>query len=187
MPRMNLNKYNYMSAALEFFAAVVTLVMLVGCLLERKKSAKTSRLFAWCLVCHAAMLLVDAPIWLFLINPSPEKVIPIKILSFFSDMFFCAIISLYAYCLTEYVSETKKVSYRYANVLTVLCGVATLLYFVNIFNGMYIYYDETGLDKTGSIYLLSQIINIALPASTMIFAFWAGGRPGLWCFTGLFP
>lgn len=37
---------------------------------------------------------------------------------------------------------------------------------------MYIYYDETGLDKTGSIYLLSQIINIALPASTMIFAFW---------------
>ena len=169
---MNLNEYNYMSAALEFFAAVVTLVMLVGCLLERKKSAKTSRLFAWCLVCHAAMLLVDAPIWLFLINPSPEKVIPIKILSFFSDMFFCAIISLYAYCLTEYVSETKKVSYRYANVLTVLCGVATLLYFVNIFNGMYIYYDETGLDKTGSIYLLSQIINIALPASTMIFAFW---------------
>ena len=98
MPRMNLNEYNYMSAALEFFAAVVTLVMLVGCLLERKKSAKTSRLFAWCLVCHAAMLLVDAPIWLFLINPSPEKVIPIKILSFFSDMFFCAIISLYAYC-----------------------------------------------------------------------------------------
>lgn len=171
MPRMNLNEYNYMSAALEFFAAVVTLVMLVGCLLERKKSAKTSRLFAWCLVCHAAMLLVDAPIWLLLINPSPEKVIPIKILSFFSDMFFCAIISLYAYCLTEYVSETKKVSYRYANVLTALCGVATLLYFVNIFNGMYIYYDETGLDKTGSIYLLSQIINIALPASTMIFAF----------------
>lgn len=172
MPRMNLNEYNYMSAALEFFAAVVTLVMLVGCLLERKKSVKTSRLFAWCLFCHAAMLLVDAPIWLLLVNPSPEKVVPVKILSFFSDMFFCAIISLYAYCLTEYISETKKVSYRYANVLTAFCGIATLLYFVNIFNGMYIYYDETGLDKTGPIYLLSQIINIALPASTMIFAFW---------------
>ena len=56
-------------------------------------------------------------------------------------------------------------SYRYANVLTAFCGVAALLYFVNIFNGMYIYYDETG-----PIYLLSQIINIALPASTMIFA-----------------
>ena len=55
-----------------------------------------------------AMLLVDAPIWLLLVNPSPEKVVPIKILSFFSDAFFCAIISLYAYCLTEYISERKK-------------------------------------------------------------------------------
>ena len=106
---MNMNEYNYTNAALELFAAIVTAMMFFGYLLERKKNAKTSRLFAWCLVCHAAMLLVDAPIWLFLINPSPEKVIPIKILSFFSDMFFCAIISLYAYCLTEYVSETKKV------------------------------------------------------------------------------
>lgn len=83
-----------------FFAAVVALVMLVGCLLERKKNAKTSRLFAWCLVCHAAMLLVDAPIWLFLINPSPEKVIPIKILSFFSDMFFLC--DYFALCLLSY-------------------------------------------------------------------------------------
>ena len=105
---MNLNEYNYMSAALELFAAVVTLVMFAGCLLERRKSVKTSRLFAWCLVCHAVMLLVDTPIWLLLADPSPEKVIPIKILSFFLDSFFCAIISLYAYCLTEYISETKK-------------------------------------------------------------------------------
>ena len=159
-----------MSASLEFFAGVVTLVMLVGCLLERKKSVKKSRLFAWCLFCHASMLLIDAPIWLILAKPSPEKVATVKILSFFSDAFFCAIISLYAYCLTEYVSETKKISYRFAHVLTVLCGVSALLYFVNIFSGTYIYYDETGLDRTGPLYLLSQIINIALPASTMIFA-----------------
>lgn len=169
---MNLNKYNYMSASLEFFAAVVTLVMLAGCLLERKKSVKTSRLFAWCLFCHALMLFIDAPIWLLLVNPSPEKVVSVKILSFFSDALFCAIISLYAYCLTEYVSERKKISYCYAHVLTVLCGIAVLLHFINIFNGMYIYYDETGLDKTGRFYLLSQVINVILPASTMVFAFW---------------
>lgn len=168
---MNLNEYNYMGAALEIFAAVVTVVMLIGCLLERKKSVKTSRLFAWCLVCHAAMLFIDAPIWILLAKPSPDKVITVKILSFFSDMFFCAIISLYAYCLTEYISETKKISYCYAHVLTVLCGIAVLLHFINIFNGMYIYYDETGLDQTGPLNLLSQIIGVVLPASTMFFAF----------------
>jgi len=35
---------------------------------------------------------------------------------------------------------------------------------------MYIYYDETGLDKTEPVYYLSQVINIILPASTMVFA-----------------
>ena len=167
---MNMNEYNYTSAALELFAAIVTAMMLFGYLLERKKSAKTSRLFAWCLAVNTAMLLSDAPIWVLLANPSPERVIPIKILSFFSAAFFCAIISLYAYCLTEHISEIKKISYNYAHVITAFCGVALLLYFINIFNGMYIYYDETGLDKTGPMFLLSQAISVILPAMTMILA-----------------
>ena len=167
---MNMNEYNYTSAALELFAAIVTAMMLFGYLLERKKSAKNSRLFAWCLAVNTAMLLSDAPIWVLLANPSPERVIPIKILSFFSAAFFCAIISLYAYCLTEHISERKKISYNYAHVITAFCGVALLLHFINIFNGMYIYYDETGLDKTGPMFLLSQAISVILPAMTMILA-----------------
>ena len=101
---MNMNEYNYTSAALELFAAIVTAMMLFGYLLERKKSAKTSRLFAWCLAVNTAMLLSDAPIWVLLANPSPERVILIKILSFFSAAFFCAIISLHEntyYCNRE--------------------------------------------------------------------------------------
>lgn len=168
---MNMNEYNYTSAAMESFAAIMTAMILFGYLLERKKIAKTSRLFAWCLAVNTAMLLSDAPIWVLLANPSPERVIPIKILSFFSATFFCAIISLYAYCLTEHISERKKISYNYAHVITVFCGVAVLLYFINIFNGMYIYYDETGLDKTGPMFLLSQAISVILPAMTMVLAF----------------
>ena len=101
---MNMNEYNYTSAALELFAAIVTAMMLFGYLLERKKGAKNSRLFAWCLAVNTAMLLSDAPIWVLLANPSPERVILIKILSFFSAAFFCAIISLHEntyYCNRE--------------------------------------------------------------------------------------
>ena len=167
---MNLNEYNYLSFALELFAGIITLVMLIGCLLERKKSVKTSRLFAWCLLCHTLMLFVDAPIWLLLSNPSPDRVVLVKILSFLSDAFFCSIISLYAFCLTEYLSEIKKTSYCHAIVITVLCGIAPLLWFINIFNEMYVYYDENGLDHNGPLCLLSQVIYVILPASTMIFA-----------------
>lgn len=168
---MNMNELNYMSAALELFAAVVTAVMLVGCFLERQHRTKSGKLFVWCLLAHAGMLLVDAPIWLLLAEPQPENVPLIKILSFFSDGFLCVLISLYAYCLTEYIRERKTISHRYTNCITVLCGVALLLSLINAFNGMYIYYDENGLDQTGSLYLVSQVFNVILPAMTMVLAF----------------
>lgn len=94
-----------MSAALEVFAAIVTAVMLIGCFLERKHRTGSGKLFVWCLITHTTMLLVDAPIWILLAHPDPGNVVLIKILSFFSDAFLCTLISLYAYGLTEYISE----------------------------------------------------------------------------------
>ena len=168
---MLLNELNYMSAALEFFAAVVTVVMLIGCFLEQKHRTKSGKLFVWCLLTHTTMLLFDAPIWVLLANPNPENVILIKILSFFSDALLCGLISLYVFCLTEYIDERKKISHRYTHVIAILCGISLLLCLINAFNGMYIYYDETGLDQTGPLYLLSQAFNVILPAMTMVLAF----------------
>lgn len=189
---MKFNEFNYMSAALEIFAAAVTAVMLIGCFLERKHKKKSGKLFVWCLISQTAMLLVDAPIWILLANPKPENVIPIKILSFFSDAFLCALISLYAYCLTEYINERKKISYGYTNLITVLCGISLVLCLINAFNGMYIYYDATGLDQTGPHYLLSQAFNVVLPAMTMVLAFRYHDVIGwrntwIWVLYGLIP
>ena len=189
---MKFNEFNYMSAALEIFAAAVTAVMLIGCLLERKHKTKSGKLFVWCLISQTAMLLVDAPIWILLANPKPENVIPIKILSFSSDAFLCALISLYAYCLTEYINERKKISYGYTNLITVLCGISLVLWLINAFNGMYIYYDATGLDQTGPHYLLSQAFNVVLPAMTMVLAFRYHDVIGwrntwIWVLYGLIP
>ena len=105
---MKMNEFNYMSAALELFAATVTAVMLVGCFLERKHRTKTGKFLVGVLIAHTAMLLVDAPIWLLLAKPAAENVVWVKILSFFVDTFLCALISLYTYCLTAYISEKKR-------------------------------------------------------------------------------
>lgn len=168
---MILNEMNYMSAGLEFFSAIVTAVMLIGCFLERKYLGKAGKLFIGVLSANAALMIVDAPIWILLDNPAPEKVLSIKILSFFSDAFLCALIALYAFCLTAYIRERKKISYRYATIISALSGVLLLLWLISSFNGMFIYYDESGLDKTGPLYLLSQIIMILLLAMTMALAF----------------
>ncbi|MGN0813054.1 MAG: sensor histidine kinase [Candidatus Coproplasma sp.] len=168
---MILNEMNYMSAGLELFSAVVTAVMLIGCFLERKYLGKAGKLFIGVLSANAALMLVDAPIWILLDNPAPEKVLSIKILSFFSNASLSALIALYAFCLTAYIRERKKISYRYAIIISALSGVLLLLWFISSFNGMFIYYDETGLDQTGPLYLLSQIITVLLPAMTMVLAF----------------
>ena len=189
---MKFNEFNYMSAALEIFAAAVTAVMLIGCFLERKHKTKSGKLFVWCLISQTAMLLVDAPIWILLANPKPENVIPIKILSFSSDAFLCVLIPLYAYCLTVFIKKKKKISYGYTNLITVLCGISLVLWLINAFNGMYIYYDATGLDQTGPHYLLSQAFNVVLPAMTMVLAFRYHDVIGwrntwIWVLYGLIP
>ncbi len=96
---MILNEMNYMSAGLELFAAVVSAVMLIGCFLERKYLGKAGKLFMGVLSVNAALMLVDAPIWILLDNPAPEKVLAIKILSFFFQcVFMCA------HCLLHFLS-----------------------------------------------------------------------------------
>ena len=80
-----MNEMNYMSAALEFFAATITGVMLIGCFAERSYKDTTGKLLICFLTANMLMLLVDAPICLLLDEPSPEKVPAIKVLSFFSD------------------------------------------------------------------------------------------------------
>ena len=189
---MSLNELNYMSAALEIFAAIVTAVMLCGCFLEKKHRTRSGNLFVWCLITHASMLLIDAPIWILLAAPKPGNVILIKILSFFSDALLCILISLYAYCLTEYINERKKISHLYTHIITMLCGISLLLWLINAFNGMYIYYDETGLDQTGPLYLMSQSFNVVLPAMTMVLALRhhdiIGWRDtGIWVLYGVIP
>ena len=59
---MKMNEFNYMSAALERFAATVTAGMLIGCFLELKLKTKSGKLFVWCLISQTAMLLVDVTI-----------------------------------------------------------------------------------------------------------------------------
>lgn len=168
---MQFNEMNIMSAALEFFAAVVTAVMLIGCLMERKYTDRTGNLLIGVLIAHIAMLVCDAPIWLLLDNPSPDNMPLIKILSFFSDALMCVTITLYTYCITAHISRRKKISYRYAHVVAIGCLIETIMYFISSFNGMFIGYDANGMDVTGPLYLLSQIFFFAMPAMSIVMAF----------------
>ena len=189
---ISLNAMGGMNAALELFGALLTLVMLVSCLWDGLNHSAVGKCLVLLLLIHTLMLLVDAPIWLLLDQPSPEKVPLVKALSFFSDAFLHISLVLYACCVTAYIAERKEVSARSARVVAVLCAAALALCLLSAFNEMYIGYDETGHDVTGPLYWLSQLLLLFMLVPTLRLI-WknrgALGARGMWTFLmyGLIP
>lgn len=189
---INLNAMGGMNAALELFGAMLTLVMLVSCFWDGLSRSAVGKYLMLLLLTHTLMLLVDAPIWMLLDRPAPEKVLWIKVLSFFSDAFLHISLVLYAYCVTAYIAERKEVSACGAKVVAVLCAAALALCLLSVFNEMYIGYDETGQDITGPLYLLSQLLLLSMLAPTLLLI-WRNrctlGSRGTWAFLlyGLIP
>lgn len=189
---MNFNTMGGMNAALELFGALLTLVMLGTCFWDGLHRSTVVKYLSLLLLTHALMLLVDAPIWLLLNQPSPEKVPLVKALSFFSDAFLHTSLVLYAYCVTAYIAERKKVSWRSARIVAALCAAALALCLLSAFNEMYIGYDETGQDVTGPLYWLSQLLLLSMLMPTLRLI-WktrgALGTRGMWTFLmyGLIP
>ena len=79
---MSLFTYYYVSAALELFAAFITVVMLLIRPLIQKQHSTVDAFLVALLCAHALSLLLDAPIWILLAEPSPERVPLIKVLTF---------------------------------------------------------------------------------------------------------
>lgn len=175
----------YVSAALELFAALITLVILsVRSLVKVRRSAVDTFLVA--LLCaHALALLMDAPVWMLLAEPSPEKVPLIKALSFLSDLFLVSSSALYTWCLTAYISDRQRISHRPAWCVTGASAVAVLTCLLSAFNEMYIGYDASGADVIGPLYGLYLLFTVALPAFTSLLAFRCRrvlGRRDTWIF-----
>ena len=189
---MDFNTMGGMNAALELFGAVLMLVMLISCFWDGLHRSAVGKYLVLLLLVHALMLLVDAPIWLLLDRPAPERVPLVKVLSFFSDAFLHISLVLYAYCVTAYIAERKEVSACGAKVVAVLCAVALALCLLSAFNEMYIGYDKTGQDVTGPLYWLSQLLLLSMLMPTLRLI-WknrgALGARGMWTFLmyGLIP
>ena len=168
---MSFIEYYYTSAALELFAALVTLVMLLGCFIINTHRTTMGIFLVALLAAHMLSLLIDSPIWILLAAPSPERVPLIKVLSFLSAFFFIAAVALYAWCLTAYISGKQRISLSPAWCITGLSGVTVLTCLLSTFNEMYIGYDASGADVTGPVYWLYLLFTVLLHASPSLLAF----------------
>lgn len=163
---MNSNTY-ILSAGLEFFYALVSAILLVGCLLDHDRKRLANRVMIAMLSVHTVMNLVDACIWLWCDVPS--MVALMKVLSFVSYALGCALFAIFAYLLVCYIREYASVPKWVIRAIIALSGFMALLWVISIFNGMYYVWDENGICTHGDLYYMSQgfgalflILSIAL-------------------------
>lgn len=162
-----MENYSYMlSAGLEFFYALVSIILLIGCLLDHNRKGNISRIMIVMLIIHAFMNAIDACIWLWC--DIPELLILMKILTFLSYTFASAILVLFSLLLVTNIRENASVP-KWINCSIIGCGAfMSVLSIVSVFNGMFYYWDENCLCQPGKLFWLSQVLGIILLLSNIV-------------------
>lgn len=154
-----------LSAGLEFFFAVVSAILLIGCLFDHNRKRPANRIMIAMLAVHAAMNAADACLWLWCDVPS---LLPLmKILSFVSYGFGCAIFALFASLLVCYIREYAAVPRWITVCILSLSAIMAILWIVSLFNGMYYYWDENGVCRIGELHFVSQAFGLLFLAGNI--------------------
>ena len=144
-----------LSAGLEFFFAAVSGILLIGCLFDHDRKRPENRMTIAILAVHALMNAVDACIWLWC--DVPALLTLMKILSFVSYGLGCAIFAMFTSLQLSYIREYAPVPKWIPYGVLTLSVVMTVLWIASLFNGMYYYWDESGVCQIGSMFFLSQV------------------------------
>lgn len=147
-----------LSAGLEFFFAIVSLILLGGCLLDHERERQANRIFIVMLVVHTLMNVVDALLWLWC--DVPELLTLVKVLSFLSYALGVAIFVLFSSLLVCYLQEYAAVSVWVTRLVAAVSALALIMWAISLFNGMYYYWDENGVCRLGGGYWVSQAFGI---------------------------
>ena len=147
-----------LSAGLEFFFAVVSVILLTGCLLDHDRKRPANRILIAMLAVHALMNAADACLWLWCDVPSLLALM--KALSFVSYGLGCALFALFATLLIRYIREYTSVPNWIGHIVLSFSVVMAILWVASLFNGMYYYWDANGVCHIGDLYFVSQAFGI---------------------------
>lgn len=158
---MNLEKFNNMielDVCLLIFAAMVTLVLLIGAATDHARNKPFLKWFTALLVTAFIMLLGEAGLWYFLGDANHIGLL--KFCAFLSFGFGAVLNAIYACCLVSFIKERAQESWTGAVIVSAACAVVLLLVFVSMFNGMLFSIDENGMYHDGYAYFLVDAVDI---------------------------
>lgn len=153
--------------ALESFAMVISLIMIISLLLNNTNNTRLNKLFIWALAINGIVLLSDMINWCMEGSSSAYA----HQISWVANL--CVITlclpetAIYNDYLVTYISTKANVSRKIINVMYVLYGVFLIATFVAQLNGMCFYIDENNYYCRGSLFWLPYV----MPSVGMLFAF----------------
>ncbi|MGN1457459.1 MAG: sensor histidine kinase [Acutalibacteraceae bacterium] len=168
----NLNNNIELNVGLLWFSAVITLFMLFGTVTDRTRNRPFMKCFIALLAANIIMLIGESGLWIF--GGSPDNIPVLKLSAFLSFGTGAVLEVLYAYCLTGFVRERQKVSWKYANVIAVIGAVYFCMVVISLFNGILFDFDSNGCYVDGQYYFIVRLLDsgILLLEILMVMNFW---------------
>ncbi len=137
------NNMTELNVGLLSFAALISIILLVGGCIENNRRHTFLHFFNLMLIADIGMLLSEAGIWYF--EGSPESITILKICTFFSFCCGYALVTLFCYALIYFVRVRRDVSMKYVHFITIICLTATVLSVASVFNSFLFYFDENAV------------------------------------------
>lgn len=160
--------YTYTSVLLEFFALMITALLMISSFLTQDEHDRRSRLFFAMLTVNAVALVCDMITWLF---ESPQSTLVMYAANFFVFGLGYVMTALFTAYLNSYITKPLKAD-RYVVAGIYACsGVSVALVVLSLFNGMY-FSVKDGLLVAGSWGWLSIALTLAMIFCDMALVFY---------------
>ena len=137
--------------SLDLLMAVVMAVLLGSCTFAFRKKEYRQQILSAMLISDVVMLLADAARHYFTLQ---GNLAPTRLFYCFCQISYYAILILFVYDLTSYISARKTISRVPAQLNAAVCVISAVLWVVSAFNGM-IY--DLAAGARGAIYWIGQL------------------------------
>ena len=146
------------SIALEAFSIILTFVLLIYNLFERKNNQRQTIILRTLLISTIIVLFADVLIWSF---DGQEWFLKVSyFLNVITFLVGYIITTLYTFYVINFI-RSKRPLKKCANCFTALyCGICCILVFISLFNNWYFYIDDTFHYQRAEYFWVSQMLGI---------------------------
>ncbi|MGN0317630.1 MAG: sensor histidine kinase [Lachnospira sp.] len=176
------NNMAELNIGLLLFSALVSLLLLIGVLSDSKNIKTYMKRLVLLLIINILMNLGEAGIWV--IGSVDGNRIILDICCVLSYGGGAAMMLVYSYCLIDFISERKKVSYSPVYVMAGICAVYFILIIISMFNGMIYHVDNQGLLSDGPFEYFSWVLDAVMLVTLCLIVIYYRkyiSRREMWC------